>query len=281
MRNNKHISDSAFLVNESRARNAGLSRDRYAELWVSEATRQLWEDFSREVYPFDAIELSLRNRFYLDVLETSIRKHVDTVFVNFAAGFASYPFLTEKPCRSIEVDFAHVCEYKRRKIDVWRKEGAMPEREVEFIACDLQSESDLGRLAARLRSALSNTTSVAFLEGITYYLPRKGLLRLFDMLRDLQRPGSVIALDFWTPDVATHPVHVRFRKFFADRFGLSESDYNLFDIEFLKSIRGYEPSETTDVVELEKRFSADRKLLRPNEILPEHYAVLRRLAERK
>jgi hypothetical protein len=79
----KHISESAFLVNESRARNVGLSHDRYARLWVSDATRKLWEDFAREVYPFDDIELSLRNRFFLERLEAELRKDRTTVFVNF------------------------------------------------------------------------------------------------------------------------------------------------------------------------------------------------------
>ncbi len=280
MKKDKHISDSAFLVNESRARNVELSRDRYAGLWVSDATRRLWEDFSSEVYSLDDTELGLRNRFYLDVLESSIRREPETVFVNFAAGFTSYPFLTEKPCRSIEVDFGHVCEHKRARIDAWRRGGFLPEREVEFIACDFRSERDLEELAGRLGPTLGSTTSVAFLEGITYYLPREVFLRLFDILKRVQRPHSVVALDFWTPEVVTHPVHIRFRKFFADRFGHDESGYHLFDVGFLKAIPGYEVIEVTDIAELETRFSAERKLVRPDDILPEHYAVLERRLER-
>ena len=281
MTEDKHISDSAFLVNESRARDVGLSHDRYAGLWVSEATRRLWEDFSRDVYPLDATELGLRNRFYLDVLQANIRENPDTVFVNIAAGFTSYPFLTERPCRSIEVDFAHVCEYKRRKIDAWRREGILPQREVEYIACDFRSERDLEDLAGRLQDALGGATSAVFLEGITYYLPKTILLRFFGILADVQRQGSVVALDFWTPETAAHPVHARFKRFCAERFGHGQSEYHLFDIGFLKSIPGYEVIETTDIAELEKRFSTGRKLARPDEILPEHYAVLRRTPERR
>ena len=276
----KHISASAFLVNESRARNVGLSLDRYAGLWVSEGTRRLWEDFSREVYPLDDVELSLRNRFYLDVLEKALCKDPRTVLVNLAAGFTSYPFLTEKPCRSIEVDFEHVCEYKRHKIDEWRRSRSLPEREVEFVACDLRNGSDLDRLADRLRCNLGTAESVAFLEGITYYLPREDLLGIFRVLEGVQRHGSVVALDFWTPDVETHPVHIRFKKFCAGRFGHDESDYNLFDAGFLRSVPGYDVIEITDIVELETRFSSERKLVHPDEILPEQYAVLVRRRER-
>lgn len=281
MTEDKHISESAFLVNESRARSVALSRDAYAWVWVTEATRRLWEDFSREVYPFDDVELGLRNRFYLDVLEAGIRRDPDTVFVNLAAGFTSYPFLTEKPCRAVEVDFDHVCEYKRAKVGALRKEGLLPARDVEFVACDLRSLSEVERLAARLGRDAGQANSVAFLEGITYYLPGQVLLRLFGALGDIQTAGSVIALDYWTPDAATHPVHVRLRKFFAARFGHSESDYTHFDAGFLKSIPGYEVIETTDIVELETRYSAERKLTRFEEILPEHYAVLERRRERR
>jgi O-methyltransferase involved in polyketide biosynthesis len=280
MGNDRHISESAFLVNESRARNVGLSRDRYAGLWVSEATRRLWEDFSREVYPFDDTELALRNRFFLGVLESSIVNRPDTVFINFAAGFTSYPFLTEQPCRCIEVDFEHVVNFKRGKIEEWRQQGILPGREIDFIPCDLRKGVDVEKLGAQLRTKLASGHTTAFFEGITYYLEHAVLLGLFDLLRNVQRPGSIMALDFWTPDVVTHPVHARFRKFFADRFGHDESDYNLFDEGFLRRIDGYDLVEHTDIVGLERRFSDTCKLVHPQEILPEHYAVLERRSER-
>lgn len=277
----KHISESAFLVNESRARNVGLSRDRYAALWVTEATRRLWEDFSREVYPLDDVELPLRNRFYLDVLEKALVRDPDVVLVNLAAGFTSYPFLTETPCRAIEVDFDHVCAYKRDKTDAWRKEGALPERDVEFIACDLRSEQGIEGLAGRLRRELGRADSVAFLEGITYYLQGDVLRRIFAMLGSVQCAGSLVALDFWTPDAGAHPVHARFKRFCAERFGHDETNYNLFDAGSLRSIAGYELVELTDIVALESRFSSEKKLVHPEEILPEHYAVLERRRERR
>jgi O-methyltransferase involved in polyketide biosynthesis len=281
MTTGKHISDSAFLVNESRARNVSLSRDRFAALWVSETTRALWEDFSREVYPLDDVELSLRNRFYLDVLEKALEENPNTVFINLAAGFTSYPFLTERPCRVVEVDFDHVCDYKRARIEAFRKEGLVPERDVEFVACDLRSAAALERLSARLEDELGGARSVAALEGITYYLSRDAFLDVFDMLRKVQSTGSRVALDFWTPDAASHPVHIRFKSFCAARFGHAETDYTLFDAAFLRSIRGFAVVDLTDIVSLEKRFSEDKKLVDFERILPEHYAVLERRRERR
>lgn len=276
----KHISESAFLVNESRARNVGLSHDVYAHLWVSDATRKLWEDFAREVYPFDDIELSLRNRFFLERLEAELGKDGKTVFINFGAGFTSYPFLIESPCKCIEVDLEVVCDFKWRKTTEWREQGLLPDRDVEFIAADLRNEVDRERLGDELSRRLRDKRSVAVFEGITYYLDNTTLIRLFEMLKALQGRGSIIALDFWTPDDAKNPVHMRFRRFFGERFGYGETDYNLFDVEVLRAVDGYEVAEVTDVQTLERVYAGTSYLADKNEIILEHYAVLRRTGKR-
>lgn len=139
----QNISESAFLVNESRARNVGLSQDEYAHLWVTENTRTLWEDFSREVYPHDATELGSRNRFFLEHLRSAIASSQVTTFINFGAGFTSYPFLVDESCRFIEIDFKHVVEYKKKKVTRWQQMGLLPEREIFFLAADLNEPSDI------------------------------------------------------------------------------------------------------------------------------------------
>jgi O-methyltransferase involved in polyketide biosynthesis len=272
----EHISETAFLVNESRARNVELSRDRYAHLWVSDDTKKLWEDFSREVYPLDDIELSVRNRFFLERLDAALERDPTTVFVNFGAGFTSYPFLTERPCECIEVDYEHVCDFKRRKITDWRGEGILPDRDVEFIAADLADGVDVERLRAELALRLGERPSVATFEGITYYLDMGALVDLFEMLRGLQRPGSIVTLDFWTPDDAGRPIHARLKRFFNERFGFEETRYNIFDVDFINSLDGYTVLEITDVQELERIYAGTSRLSDPDKIIPEHYAVLSR-----
>lgn|GEM_PF-5252022 len=44
MREYKDISITAFIVNESRRRLESLSGDIYAKLWVTEETKELWEE---------------------------------------------------------------------------------------------------------------------------------------------------------------------------------------------------------------------------------------------
>ncbi len=272
----KHISESAFLVNESRARNVALSQDRFASLWVSDSTRELWEDFTRTVYPYDDIELGVRNRYFLERLNNHVNSGYITTFVNIGAGFTSYPFLINNPCRCIEVDFDHVLRYKQKKIAIWQNAGKMPERPIIYISADLSNSADVRSLETQLQSLLSDARSFILLEGITYYLKMDDLRSLFDLISCVQPPGSVLAFDFWKPDVADHPITVRFKKFFADRFGHREIDYNLFDEDFVRSHTGYEVIEITNVQDQERALSGTNILADYDQILPEYYALLRK-----
>ena len=279
MKFDRHISESAFLVNESRARNVELSRDRYARLWVSDSTRRLWEDFSREVYPHDAIELALRNRFFLECLNSYLNSSQATAFVNIGAGFTSYPFLTDKPCRCIEVDYAHVIEYKRQRIAQWQDEGLLPKRDIDFLAADLTDEKDVEALTGALNARLNDRPSFILMEGLTYYLQMDVLRRLLDAFSKTQVDDSILAFDFWTPDTSNHPIFARLRKFWADRFGQQETSYNLFDVDFAAFIPGYDVVEVTTIQELEKVFSNTTFLANYDEIIPENYAVLRKVTQ--
>ncbi len=272
----KHISESAFLVNESRARNVELSRDEYAHLWVSDSTRELWEDFSRDVYPFDEIELGVRNRFFLEWLNLEIASNRTGVFVNIGAGFTSYPFLIDEACRCVEIDYGHVIKHKQERIAKWQNEGTLPKRQVEFIPADLSNRSDIRSLESRLDRLLREDRSFILLEGITYYLEMSALRDLLDLCSRLQVSNSTLAFDFWKPDFADHPITSRFREFFTDRFGYRETDYNLFDVDFIRSLQGYEVVEITDVQEQETILAGTSVLSNYEEILPENYAILKK-----
>lgn len=273
----RHISESAFLVNESRARRVVLSHDLYAHLWVSDATRRLWEDFSREVYPYDEIELGARNRFFLERLNSYVETNPGAVFVNVAAGFTSYPFLTQTECRCIEIDYEHVLAFKREKTEEWRREGLLPDRRVEFLAADLTAEAERERLRRTLGAKIAARPSIFMMEGLTYYLESAVLSELFSVFAEVQSKGSVLTFDFWTPDSEKHPVFIRFSEFFEKRFGHRRKNYNLLDVDTVRSVPGYELVELTDIQELEQAYSSTRVLSNYEEILPEDYAVLVRI----
>ncbi|MFH1842570.1 MAG: class I SAM-dependent methyltransferase [bacterium] len=272
-----HISASAFLVNESRARNVALSGDKYAKLWVNEETRRLWEDFSREVYPHDAVELGCRNRFFLERMRAQLGDNGLGALVNIAAGFTSYPFLIDSPVPCFEVDLAPVVAIKCQAISRWQREGVLPVRNIEFICADLSDATDQTAMQQRLADRLDGLTSFFLMEGLTYYLEPEMFSRLLTRCAELQPPGSILAFDFWTPDVLDHPVFQRFREFCASRFGHDREQYNLLALDDMAAVDGYELVELTDIQQLEVEFAGTRVLANFQEILPENYVVLRRV----
>ena len=167
-----HISETAFLTNESRARMVHVSKDIYAHLWVTPVTRKIWDDFAKEVYKHDDVELSIRNRYYLEHLKTFVRNHKDPVFINIGAGFTSYPFLIEESCHCIEIDYPHVITFKRQKIEQWQKEKLLPLREIEFFSTDLVSDNDFRELSDAFQRWTKGRSSFVLIEGVSYYTQR-------------------------------------------------------------------------------------------------------------
>jgi len=275
----RELSDTAFLVNESRARCVEVGRDTLARHWVPPArraaVRALWEDFAREVYPHDALQLGLRNRFFLERI-ARVAAEPRGVLLNVAAGMTSYPYLVEPPLPAIEVDQEHVLELKRERSAALRARGVLPERRVELFAADLNDPVDQQRLNVLCARELPRRRSIAVLEGISYYLPPATFERLIGLLAAAQTPGSILALDFWEPQNAAHPVFVRLAAFFRARFGVAPESYRFLEPAELESLEGYDLVELADVAALERAYCASRVLADPESILPERYAVLAR-----
>ena len=274
-----HISDSAFLVNESRARRSDLSGDGYAQHWVvherRERVRTLWNDFSSCVYPFDDIVLSIRNRFFLERMQAFVDTHADPAVVNLGAGFTSYPFLLDPSIRVLEVDFPHVVAYKQSRIKDLTRGGILPARDIQFCGVDLTSPDDWTRLELALAAAADGRPSFILMEGLTYYLDPASLNRIFDIILEHQSIGSRVAFDYWPPELAPTPVFNRLRHFFETRLEHAPRDYNLLDEGYVRSRPGYTVAEHSNVVAEETRVLKTARL-RPEEILFEHYAILTR-----
>jgi O-methyltransferase involved in polyketide biosynthesis len=274
----QHISDTAFLVNESRARKLDVSQDIYAEHWVRpesrERIRNLWDAFAREVYPHDDLELAVRNRYFFEHLVELVNISEKPVFVNLGAGFTSYPFLLNQAIPCIEVDYPHVIAYKQDRIKHLQEEGILPHRNLEFFPVDLCNADDREKLKVELAARISGNSSYILLEGVSYYLPMPALLAIIEFIRDIQSIGSIFAFDFWKPDLTRHPVFIQLQTFFADRFGFEARDYNLFDREFIESIASYQLLEISDATEQERIYAGTNVLADYSKILPENYAIL-------
>jgi len=277
----KHISDTAFLVNESRLRKIEISLDKYAEYWIDprrrERIRSLWDNFSQKVYPYDDIELGVRNRFFLGQLQKIIKAKRDLAFINIAAGFTSYPFLIEDLIDCMEIDYPHVISFKKQRINELISNELLPKRKITQVSADLCNPEDLRVIAHKIKSFISQRASFCLMEGITYYLPKDKLDAVFDALYKIQTNGSIIAFDFWKPGIQEHPVFIRLQKFFSDRFNFNVKNYNLLGDDFIKSIEGYKLIESTDVVEQEWKINQSNFLKNHDDILLENYAVLVRI----
>lgn len=265
------IGDSAFLVNESRSRNVELSHDRFAHLWVTERTRELWKKMEQSVYPHDAIELGIRNRFFLERLQNAIDKEGISTFVNLGAGFTSYPFLIKGECHCIEVDLPHIIEFKKEQVIRWQEQGRVPMRPIEFIPCDLNSSFELENLKVKISK--NSKPSFLLLEGLTYYLDPKSLQRIFSFALEIQGLGSFLTFDFWKPELVEHSVLNKFKKFLAEEIGYKPPQYNHFE---LPRLPGYELIEISDVVREEFKYNKQPVLSNETAIL-DSFAVLKRM----
>lgn len=273
------ITDTAFLVCESRARRSDLSRDPYARDWIApdrrESTRKLWEDYCSEVYPYDALEISIRNRFWLDRMQESADAHGRLLLVNLGAGLTSYSFLVPTT-KSVEIDHPSLIEYKRGRIEELTEQGTLPGTTPSLLGMDLDDPRTLERLGELLAREVGSQTTFVLLEGVTYYLSCDSLRRIFDTLRNLQSPGSLLGVDFWTPSVAESPVFRNQERFFATRFGHAASGYSFLESDWMRDLEGYDCRTLTDVVEQEGLVAGTEYLADPSTVLFESYAVLRR-----
>ncbi len=274
------VSDTAYLVCESRARRLDISRDPFARKWIApeqrESVEELWEDFSREVYPHDALEVSLRNRYWLERIEGFVEGADDPVFVNVGAGLTSYPFLLADPIPAVELDRPPVVAYKEARARELKRQGALPERNVAFHGVDLGSAGGLERLESLLGDTCGARSSFVLCEGLLYYLERSTVDALVEIVRRAQEEGSVLGLDFWPPAVADSPVFHRMEAFFEERFGIERGGYTFLDERWVESIEGYEIQGVSNVVRQERVIAGTPHLQNSAAVLLEMYAALKR-----
>ncbi len=270
------VSGTAFVVNYSRSRLEHISRDRYARLWVTPGAVALWRALAEQVYPNDDLNVSLRNRFYLEHMEAFTRAHGDPVMADIAAGFGNYPFLVEGACRFLEFDLPRTMDYKRRRVAQWIREGTLPRRDVEYVGVDLLDAGERQRLGTILGEALGDRPSLVTLQGITYYLPPEVLRDLFGILRRVQHQGSLVAFDYWRPDAMEYPVMQRLRAFLDRQFGSSGEGWNLFGETWIRGIPGYREAESTDIAALEQEYADTRLFQGRDAKIPVFFSVLER-----
>ena len=97
---------------------------------------RLWEDYARDVYPFDDIVVTLRGRLILDTLREALDRSAKTALVVVGAGFTSYPWLVDFPV-ALEADLPHMIAAKEARRAQLEAEGVIDRRNVRHLAVDL------------------------------------------------------------------------------------------------------------------------------------------------
>lgn len=275
MESERDLAQTASLVNESRRRREDISRDRFAKLWVLESAASMWDEMASEVGHSD-VELPLRNRFFLDRLDYFLANDQVTSFVNFGAGFTSYPFLTARACPSAEIDLPHVIRFKRNQVAKWQEGGQLPNREVSFLDADLTDVSRVKELLDGLRSWLQGWATFVLMEGLTYYLPIEARRRLFAGISSIQTAGSILAFDFLDERSLNDPITLRWRRYLTRKEWHDENAYSPIEPAEVALFDGYEMLELANAQILTGLLETDDRAGGRLEVLPEFYTVLRR-----
>jgi O-methyltransferase involved in polyketide biosynthesis len=274
------VSGTAFVVNYSRSKMVNISKDTYAHLWVTPDSISLWNGLAKDVYTNDDLNVSLRNRFYLERLKKFINENEDVVFIGIASGFVNYPFLVEGDCSFIEFDLPNIVEFKKKKVMQWMQEGRLPARKIEYISIDLSDEKQRFILKEALNKAIGRNPSFVTMEGITYYLKREILNDIFRILKEVQRQGSIVAFDYWKPDTMEYTVMARLKEYLDKKFGYKDQEWDLFDQTYIKEIKGYIEIESADISKLELEYSETRLLQGKENKIPVYFSVLERNREK-
>lgn len=229
------------------------------------------------MYPYDDLELAIRNRFVFDRIQRFAAMHADAAFVNVGAGFSSYPFLLEDEILCFECDLPHVITFKQQRVDRLLTEGVLPARQVNYLRLDVSKPDGQEQLRVLLATTLAKRPTFVLLEGVSYYLSFPVLHTLFGVFHDGQHPGSQLAFDYWMPNLLQHPVFLRLQEFFARRFGFAARGYSLFDPDWISTIEGYRILELSGAARSEASYAGSCVLANENAILPENYVLMERL----
>lgn len=268
------ISGTAFLVNYLRSKNKELSGDIYSDLWIEETTAELSEEFQREINPLESYQLSLRHRFFLEWVKKAISQGVERV-INVGAGFSTYTHLVEPPIPTCDVDYQHIVDYKAQKLKEFEGKKLIPHREIEFLPVDLNSSRELDDMKEQLRKWASTKKSLAILEGITYYLDRQQLDKVFDVLSKIQSKGSFIAALFWKPSAISNSVFKGWMPFAKKNYNCDPVTYTYLTKDYFEGLNGYCIVDYANYFDLEKKFTKSSLIKKDcDNVLPEDFIVL-------
>jgi len=208
--------DTAAWMAGCRASQPEISLDIFANLWLDDPAREKYKEYVTEVSPTEDICLSLRNRFFLKCIGEYLSNYANGTFINLGAGFSSLSWLLPANHNYIEIDCQNNIRTKRRLVDQLVTRGQLPERNLQFISCDLSDLEQINILIKKLHRLINHKKCFLLMEGLLYYLPTSAnaLLKLAD---EILFPGSQLGVVTWDPGTFNYPVFKRFCQFMQEK----------------------------------------------------------------
>ena len=271
------VSDSAYMVNVSRTKSVEISKDIYSHLWIpydqKQEVTELWNSYSKKVYPYDHIELGIRTHYFLKFLRSHLKKNKDLIFVNIGSGFTSYQYLVNYNVTTIEVDYRDVINVKKRRAKKLLNSGVIPKRETHYVSCNLSNKRSRVNAFNKIERLVDGKKTLVLCEGLFYYLGMKTIESLIHNLSVLQSENDVFGFDFWLPSIKNSSLYNGMIEFYSDEMDIAESQITLFDLTDISALNSYKLVEQTDVFEQEYKLTKSKELKENRGIcLEENYA---------
>ncbi len=262
------ISDSAYLVNVSRAKALQISNDIFADLWIPSDQKKdiykLWDNYSKFVYPYDDIELGIRTNYFLQSIKSQLNEHPNTILINLGSGLTSYQYLLQQEITTIEVDVHDIIEIKQNRAKKLIKERILPQRETIYFTCDFNNTEERIKLFKKLKKTLGKDSKTFILmEGLLYYLSTNTTQKLLYNNQIIQLEDSISAFDYWKPTVVKSQYYNGMMEFYENQMAMDSSSINFFYAKQLIDNNCYIIMEDTDVF-IQEKLLLDAHILNEN-----------------
>lgn len=272
---NIEVHETAFVTSTFRSFNEDLSKDYYAKLWNNPKTEKWIHDYLKKVSSEETFTHCLRNRYFLDQINTAVIQHDVKVLINFGCGFSMYPFLLGDKVINVEIDKPEIIEYKKTKIEEWQSNGILPKRNIHFIGVDF-SENYEQNLRFQINAIKDHQKCFILIEGVLFFLDREQTDNLFHFFDSIQNSGDYIGSASFQESLKNTIAFKKLMTFFGKKvLKTNEIDYQTIEDEFYHNQKGYLLTDHQDYFSISKSYKHKIQLEREL-ILNENFYIIKK-----
>ncbi|MHA7058356.1 class I SAM-dependent methyltransferase [Aquimarina sp. M1] len=270
------IHETAFIISTYRSYHEDISKDIYAKLWNNSKTEELIPTIIKAISTKESILHSIRNRFFYERMKSFFNMNNGGSLINFGAGFSMYQFLMDDTVSTIEIDKENIINYKKEKVDLWTREGKLPERDIQYVSVDFNTDT-VEEIIATIKPLIPKKPTFILLEGVLFFLDRGTTNKLFSIFKKLQNTRDLVGSVSYLPEVEDTEVYKRLLYYFDSHNDTSDSfSHQTIPNSFYENIKGYMLKEHADEYNLSKIYASEFDMTDKTEILNENMYVLER-----